>query len=84
MYGKRRIVITRLNRIILAGGGSYIQIGRFNKERNVLGRAWVSGRVLYVPNRFDSKLTEDNSMNFSFINAKALKEYLKEFYKQLL
>ena len=78
MYGKKRIVITERNQIVLAGGKSWIPIGRFQVVDGLL-----IGR-LRLTDSWDTKLDEKNSTEFKFHTVGQLRTFVKEKYKERL
>lgn len=75
MYGKKRIKIEKTGTIILAGGKSYIPIGRFYKkdDQSLIGR-------LRDPDSWDLKLNELNSSEFNHKSLKSLREHVQKVY----
>lgn len=77
MYGKKRIVINKRNQIILAGDKSYIPIGIAIKYSNPTK---VVAKFLQPENRFDRKLTDDNSISLSLHTVKDIKTAIRKLY----
>ena len=82
MYGKKRIVINKKGQIILAGkteggeGGSWIPIGIAIKSEET----GVVAKFLKPENRFERKLTDDNSIKLSLVSMKQTREAIRKLY----
>ena len=85
MYGKRRIVLNKRNQIILAGkseggkGGSWIQIGTYVKPGNIDGN--IVANFLSPDNIFDSRLSDDNSVELCMKSIKEIRNVIEREYK---
>jgi hypothetical protein len=83
MYGKKRIVITNVGNIVLAGksknssGGSWIPIGVMVERDNE-----VIGKFLLPEFKFNRRLSDDVSERKTFSNKKELRNYIKTLYKE--
>lgn len=81
MYGKKRVVINKKNQIIIAGktegskGGSWIPIGIAIKREN----GNVDAKFLKPENKFERKLTDDNSISTS-MTMKELRMFIGGLY----
>ena len=84
MYGKKRVVINKRNQIIIAGktegskGGSWIPIGKITKFPNTKN---VVAKFLRPENRFESKLTDDNSITMGGMTVNNIRKAIKSLYK---
>ena len=78
MYGKKRIVINKRNQIIVAGEKSWIPIGIAIEHTNPNK---VVGKFLTPENKFDWKLTDDNSLSLSLDTIKEMKDTIRKIYK---
>ena len=78
MYGKKRIVITKQNRIIYAGGGSWINIGTVVKEPNK-----ITARFVEPKNQFDTRLTPENT-NIVIGTLKDIRKEITKVYAEKL
>ena len=74
MYGKKRIVITKDNTIVLAGDKNWNPIGKFYVENNRL-----VGKLRNVDSD-DTNLNDTNSVSFNFTCFTELKKFAKAQY----
>jgi len=79
MYGKKRIVLAKRNQIVLAGGKSWIPIGRYIK----ISHDQIVGRLRNKDN-WETKLDDTNSIEFCFSNNKDLRKFVEEQYDSRL
>jgi hypothetical protein len=79
MYGKKKIQITKNNRIMLSGGKSLFNIGVFFEKDNQL-----EGRLLRPENIFDNSLEIENSHCFTLNSVSEIKELAKDIYSKEL
>jgi len=75
MYGKLRIVITKENRIILAGNKSWINIGIVKELIN-----GVEARFVLPQNRFVRTMDDTNSLTYGGINKKEVRRVIGKLY----
>lgn len=79
MYGKKRITITNDGDIVLAGGKSWVPIGRHFVKDGVL-----QGIILNPENMWERKLTPENSIGCKPKNKAELKKIASEKYAEHL
>jgi hypothetical protein len=85
MYGKKRVVINKKNQIIIAGknegsqGGSWIPIGVSVKKSNSTITKIIS-KFLKPENRFERKLTDENSVKLVLDTVKETREAIRKLY----
>jgi len=84
MYGKKRVIINKRNQIIIAGktegskGGSWIPIGIAIKSEIT---DIIVCKFLKPENKFESKLTDDNSIKLSLTSIKQVRDTIRKLYK---
>jgi|TARA_R110000851_G_scaffold63075_3_gene144399 hypothetical protein len=81
MYGKRRVVISKKNQIIIAGvspsskGGTWNPIGIAIKRKE-----FVEAKFLNFENRMESRLTDENSTTLALPTLKETRDAIKKIY----
>jgi hypothetical protein len=76
MYGKKRVVINKRNQIIIAGEKSWIPIGICVK----VSTNTIVSKFLKVDNRFDNRLTDDNSIKITHKTVADTKKAIRDIY----
>jgi hypothetical protein len=79
MYGKKRITVTNNGQIVLAGGKSWIPIGR-----HFVNDGKLQGMFLKPEIMFERTLTPENSIGCSPKNKAELKRIVSEKYAERL
>ena len=81
MYGKKRVVFNKRNRVIISGtngkGGSHMPVGIYSKTKVANG---VFAKILTPENRWDNKLTDENSVTFVFETLKEMRGVIGKLY----
>jgi len=77
MYGKKRIVINKQGQIILAGEKSWIPIGIAIKSDKT---GVVVSKFLRFENRFDNKLSDNNSVKLSLVSMTQTRDTIRSLY----
>jgi hypothetical protein len=75
MYGKKRIVILKRGEIVLAGGHSWLPIGRAWKTENQL-----KGSFLNPKNQWERRITPENSIPFDALTPADLRKLILTYY----
>jgi len=79
MYGKKKIQISRKNRIMLSGDKSLFNIGVFFEKNNKL-----EGRIIKPENIFDNSFEVENSHCFELNSISEIRELAKNIYSKEL